>query len=84
MNLTASNGDGLDKTVKTNYITVEALTPPVADFTGSPTSGKEPLDVSFTDASTNSPTTWYLGVRGTDSTSTDQNPSHTYTAGPTQ
>ena len=65
-----------DKVVKTDYITVSPLTPPVADFSASPTTCKEPLDVSFTDASTNSPTTWYREF-GDGSTSTDQNPSHT-------
>ncbi len=80
MNLTVSNADGTDKMVKTDYITVEARTPPVADFIGSPTSGKEPLDVAFSDASTNSPTSW-LWEFGDGSTSTDQNPVHTYSAG---
>ena len=31
---------------------------PVADFTGTPTSGTLPLTVSFTDSSTNSPSGW--------------------------
>ncbi len=47
VNLTVANADGTDKVVKTDFINVEARTPPVADFTGSPTSGKEPLDVTF-------------------------------------
>ena len=83
MNLTASNGDGSDKVVKNDYITVEALTPPVADFTGPPTTGKEPLLVQFTDASTNSPTTWYWEF-GDGSTSTDQNPSTPTRPAPTR
>ncbi len=50
---------------------------PVADFTANPTSGKAPLAVSFTDKSTNSPTSWAWDF-GDGSTSSQQNPSHTY------
>ncbi|NIM51496.1 MAG: PKD domain-containing protein, partial [Gemmatimonadales bacterium] len=44
-----------------------------------PTTGTEPLTVSFTDLSTGSPTSWSwdFGDTGTDAV---QNPSHTYTA----
>lgn len=38
--------------------------PPVANFSGTPTSGTEPLLVNFTDSSTNSPTSW-VGTSGT-------------------
>jgi len=50
---------------------------PVADFTGTPTSGVAALAVSFTDASTNTPTAWSWNF-GDSNTSTLQNPSHTY------
>ena len=53
--------------------------PPVASFSGTPTSGDYPLTVSFTDASTNVPTSWAWNF-GDGGTSTAQNPSHTYTA----
>ena len=53
--------------------------PPVADFTGNPTSGTVPLTVSFTDASTNSPTNWSWTF-GDGGTSFAQNPSHQYTS----
>ena len=53
---------------------------PVANFTGSPTSGTAPLAVSFTDTSTNTPTAWSWTF-GDSSTSTLRNPSHTYAAG---
>lgn len=33
--------------------------PPVADFSGTPTSGEAPLSVAFTDSSTNTPTSWH-------------------------
>jgi PKD repeat protein len=53
--------------------------PPVANFTASPTSGEAPLEVSFTDLSTQSPTSWSWDF-GDTGTSTSQGPSHTYTA----
>jgi PKD repeat protein len=51
--------------------------PPVANFTGTPTSGPAPLTVDFTDTSTNNPTSW-AWTFGDGGTSTEQNPSHTY------
>jgi PKD repeat protein len=53
--------------------------PPVADFVGDPTSGTAPLTVSFTDLSINSPTSWSWDF-GDMGTSTEQNPTYTYTA----
>ena len=52
---------------------------PVADFTGTPTSGNTPLTVSFSDASTGSISSrsWNFGDGATSSAT---NPSHTYTA----
>ncbi len=61
---------------KTNYITVTPPAP-VANFSGTPTSGAKPLSVTFTDSSTNSPTAWSWNF-GDSSTSTVQNPSHSY------
>ena len=55
------------------------LNPPVAAFTGTPTSGAYPLAVQFTDQSSNGPTSWNWTF-GDGGTSTAQNPSHTYTA----
>ncbi len=52
---------------------------PVANFSGSPTSGTAPLAVSFTDLSSNSPTSWSWTF-GDGGTSTAHNPSHTYTS----
>ncbi|MCX6684680.1 MAG: DUF2341 domain-containing protein [Methanoregula sp.] len=57
---------------------------PVADFNATPLAGPTPLAVSFTDASTGSPTgwNWTFGDIGAENTSTLQSPSHTYsTAG---
>ena len=50
---------------------------PVADFTGTPTSGDAPLSVAFTDTSTHAPTTWAWEF-GDGATSTSQNPTHQY------
>jgi PKD repeat protein len=54
-------------------------TAPVAAFSGTPTSGTAPLAVTFTDQSSNSPTTWSWSF-GDGGTSTAKNPSHSYTA----
>ncbi len=55
------------------------LNPPVAAFTGTPTSGDYPLTVQFTNQSTNAPTSysWSFGDGGT---STLENPEHTFAA----
>jgi uncharacterized protein (TIGR02145 family) len=50
---------------------------PVAGFTGNPTIGIAPLTVSFTDQSINNPTSWQWDF-GDGTTSTGQNPIHTY------
>jgi len=52
--------------------------PPVANFSGNPTSGPVPLTVYFTDLSSGSPTSWSWTF-GDGGTSTAQNPSHQYT-----
>ncbi len=73
--LTATNACGSDDEVKTNYITV-TCTAPIANFSGSPTSGEAPLTVYFTDASSGATSwDWDFGDGGS---STAQNPSHTY------
>ena len=78
VSLTATNAYGSDGETKTNYITASTPpSPPVANFTGSPTSGAAPLAVSFTDTSTNSPTAWSWTF-GDGGTATVRNPSHTY------
>ena len=78
VSLTASNVGGANTMTKANYITV-AITAPEASFSASPTSGTHPLPVKFTDASTNTPTSWKWTF-GDGGTATTQNPSHTYSA----
>ncbi|WP_196297306.1 PKD domain-containing protein [Methanosarcina barkeri] len=79
VNLTVSNEDGNDSEVKTGYIKVSSLSSakPVANFSVTPTSGKTPLNVKFTDASTGSPTSWFWNF-GDGSKSYRQNPIHKY------
>ncbi|MFZ5906076.1 MAG: PKD domain-containing protein [Nitrospirota bacterium] len=79
VSLTATNAYGSDSETKTGYITVTTPPPPVANFTGSPTSGTAPLTVNFTDTSTGGPTSWSWNF-GDGGTSALQNPSHTYNA----
>jgi PKD repeat protein len=57
--------------------------PPVANFSGNPTTVDEGQSVNFTDTSSNNPTSWSWSFEGgTPSTSTAQNPTVTYnTAG---
>ena len=51
---------------------------PVSEFVAQTSSGVSPLPVAFTDLSTGIPTSW-LWEFGDGSTSTEQNPTHTYT-----
>ena len=56
VSLTASNTSGSDTETKTNFINVPS--PPVANFTASTTTPNVGQTVTFTDQSTNSPTSW--------------------------
>lgn len=60
----------------TDMITVTPP-PPVASFTAAPTSGTAPLNVTFTDRSTNNPTSWNWSF-GDGTFNEAQNPVHTY------
>ncbi len=77
--LTASNAAGNNTRTKASYIKVQGTAPqmPVAEFSASPTSGSTPLNVSFTDASTGTPTVWNWNF-GDGVNSTEKNPVHTY------
>ena len=78
--LAATNSCGSDVETKADYITVSdpPCDLPVADFTGTPTTGDAPLTVNFTDQTTNGPTSWNWDF-GDGGTSTVQNPVHQYT-----
>jgi PKD repeat protein len=79
VSLSVSNAQGSDSKTVNGYITVTPPPAPTAAFSGAPTSGSYPLDVTFTDESSGSPTSWSWTF-GDGGTSTAQNPSHTYTA----
>ena len=64
VSLTVANAGGNSRITKSNCITVSpAVLPPIAAFTGTPTTGPAPLTVQFTDVSTGTPTwwAWYFG-----------------------
>ncbi len=80
--LKVGNSAGNNTTTKSSYIKVTAknttnATIPVVSFWGSRTSGTAPLTITFTDASTNTPTSWYWSF-GDGTYSTVQRPRHTY------
>jgi PKD repeat protein len=77
--LTVTNAEGSDDELKSGYVVVTAPVPPQSGFSASPTAGTAPLDVSFTDLSTGSPTGW-LWEFGDGTTSTLQHPDHLYVA----
>lgn len=76
--LIAANEHGSGSEIKANYITAQQPTPPVADFTGTPSSGYAPLTVQFTDLSLNDPTSWSWDFGDGIGTSAEQNPSYAY------
>ena len=78
--LRVDNTLGNDTKTRTNYITVNANTnPPVADFVASETEVSMGGTVNFTDLTANIPTSWeWTFEGGTPATSTEQNPSVTY------
>ncbi len=78
VSLTATGPGGSDGETKNGYVVV-SVPPPVAEFSGTPTSGTHPLNVDFTDLSSGSVTSWSWTF-GDGGTSTAQNPSHLYTA----
>lgn len=73
--LVATNQYGTDTEVKTDYITVGGMLPNT-DFTSDSTEIHMGSAVSYTDLSTNNPTSWnWTFEGGTPATSTEQNPS---------
>jgi len=72
-----TNGDG--QIVNTTGAYTYTAPDPVAAFSGTPTSGTVPLTVTFTDASTCTPTAWNWSF-GDGTFSDIRNPSHIYTA----
>ena len=79
VSLNATKTAGSDTTTRTDYISVSDPAVPTASFTVSQRAGIAPLTVRFADTSENYPTSW-LWDFGDGNTSTEQNPTHTYTA----
>jgi PKD repeat protein len=76
--LTASNEFGSSDATMVEYIiAIPALK---SKFIANPMTGRAPLTVKFTDKSVGDPTTWKWDF-GDGSTSSDQNPVHTFTTG---
>src|SRR4051794_30527420 len=80
VNMTASNSAGSSTATAATVTANGPVVKPTASFSASPTSGLAPLSVAFTDTSTGSPTSWAWNF-GDGTTSTLQNPSHSYPAG---
>ena len=76
--LTVANDAGSDTASTTGYITVTSVTSPLASFTADVRSGTIPFTVQFTDTSSYTPTSWEWSF-GDGSSSTEENPAHTYT-----
>jgi len=85
VSLTVSNAGGSNMTTKASYITVgspPAATPPAApdaQFTANTTSGVAALSVDFTSTSTGAIDSYFWEF-GDGTTSTEQNPTHSYAA----
>jgi PKD repeat protein len=78
--LTATNYGGSNSTTKTDYIAVTSdISAPMANFTTDANSGQVPFTVHFTDTTVGSVSNWKWDF-GDGSTSSEQNPTHTYVA----
>ncbi|MDP3564222.1 MAG: PKD domain-containing protein, partial [Methanoregula sp.] len=78
--LQITNSSGTNTTTLTGFVTVTSLPSPIlpiANFTADTTYGTAPLTVTFTDSSTNTPTSWNWSF-GDGSFSELQNPEHLY------
>ncbi|MFO7880243.1 MAG: PKD domain-containing protein [Bacteroidales bacterium] len=74
--VTVADDNGCTATATANVST--ELLPPVTGFTADVTEGCAPLTVAFTDTSTNNPVSWSWDFAD-GSTSSDQNPTNTFT-----
>ncbi len=77
--LTVSNSNGADTETKINLIGARDSSAPIAEFSATPTAGQLPVKVTFTDNSASDGIASWLWDFGDGATSTDQNPTHTYT-----
>jgi PKD repeat protein len=75
--LRVSGSGGINTEKKFNHINVSGYGTPIAAFSGSPTSGPPPLDVTFADESIGDIVSWYWDF-GDGGVSTEANPVHSY------
>jgi PKD repeat protein len=78
VSLNATNAEGSTVRTRTDYIQVSDGKPETS-FYGMPTNGSYPLNVSFTDTSGNTPTSWAWSWGDGEANGTTQNPYHVYT-----
>ena len=81
VSLTAANSGSSATEVKEGYIEVTNISsgqPPEVSFTANPVTGDAPLNVRFNSTVSGSAPFTYLWTFGDGTTSTDQNPVHTY------
>lgn len=79
VSLTGTNAHGSNTKIAPNLINAFIYGVPVVDFWGNPVTTNINTPVAFTDSSINSPTSFYW-MFGDGTTSTQQNPSHPYSA----
>ncbi len=73
--LTATNGDGSDTELKTNYIHINPMAPPIANFEADDTTILPGESIHFSDLSTGTPIGWeWTFEGGSPGVSTVQNP----------
>lgn len=78
VSLDVANPYGADSLTLTDHIAVDFI-PPVAGFSGTPTSAASPYVVTFTDESNAGAATSWSWSFGDGASSTTQHPAHTYT-----
>ena len=80
ISLTVTASSGSDTVTRQALVQVSALAAPVANFTATPVMGSAPLSVPFQDASTSpdAAITAWMWDFGDGTTSTEQNPTHTF------
>ena len=78
VSLTVTNANG-SNTSSQSVMVGTNIAKPVASFTVSTTNGHPTLSVTFTDTSSNNPTSWQWDF-GDGSSSTTESPTHTYTS----
>jgi PKD repeat protein len=80
VSLNVTNAGGSNVSTRVNYISV-FLPAPIADFSATPTTGTTPITIRFTDASTNSPSSWNWSFGdGSLVNASVQHPVHTYSS----